>query len=71
MKKYLVYFLGKRLEYFSREGSTHWLNLVGLLFSGLLTKALTSRDGSIYWFTLVYLVFWFYFLDMSLMYLDV
>ena len=46
-------------------GSNHWLNLVGLLFSGLLTRALTSKDESTYEFTLVYLVFRFYFLDMS------
>ena len=62
----LVYFLVNIFWFTFREGSTHKLNFVGLLFSdGLLTRALTSRDWSLCWFTLVYLVFWFYFLDMS------
>ena len=56
-KHYLVYFLVKKIDLLFQGGQYFWLNLVGLLFSGLLTRDLTSRDAPFCWFTLVYLVY--------------
>ena len=37
-RQFGLLFSQENLVYFFREGSSHWLNFVGLLFSGLLPR---------------------------------